>query len=277
MRPRRTAFDGLIIVFFSLCALTVLFPVSWVLYTSVKTNQAFVANPWGVPIVFSLRNYVTAWMSVRFAVYAWNSVMITVLSVCLTVLAAVSCAYPLARFRFRLRGALFLYMIAGLYIPVTIILVPQYLLANNLNLVDTRVALVLIYAAINLPYSILILTGFLRNVPHQLEEAGQLDGLNAYGRFFRIIFPLSKNGMLTVGIFNFIYIWNDYIFALTFLSSSEKRTLPVGLIGLMESFRLRADWVTLFAGLAMVMVPSIVLYLIFQARLEENLTAGSLK
>jgi ABC-type glycerol-3-phosphate transport system permease component len=275
-RPR-TFLDGLIILFLSVCAATVLYPVSWVLYTSIKTNREFVTHPWGLPAGFSFDNYITAWTSVRFATYAGNSILITSAAVILTVFLAVLCAYPLARFRFRLRGSVFLYMIAGLFIPVTIILVPQYLLVNNLGLIDSRFGLTLIYTAVNLPYSILILTGFLRGIPGQLEEAGQIDGLNAYGRFFRIILPLSRNGMLTVAIFNFIYIWNDYIFALTFLSSTRKRTLPVGLIGLMESFRLRADWVTLFAGLAMVMVPSIVIYVVFHSRLEDNITAGSFK
>lgn len=167
--------------------------------------------------------------------------------------------------------------IAGLYVPTSLILPSEFTVMYDLHLWNTRIGLVILYVVFSLPYSILIMSGFYKSMPKELEEAAAIDGCTAHKAFWKVIFPLSKNGVITIVIFNFVWIWNDYIFALTFLQDKELQTLPVGIIALMESFKLKADWVTLFAGLNIVMVPSVLLYICFQKYLTKGLTTGSVK
>lgn len=258
-------------------SLLVLLPVIWIFYTSFKTNKEFVADPWAFGAGLEWVNYITAWVKVNFSVFALNSIIITVSAVLITTVLASATSYILVRINIKINGFILFLFLSGLYIPTVLVLPSEFLLLNSLNLLNNRVVLVLIYVVFSLPYSILVLNGFFRALPREIEEAAYIDGCSYNKTFWRIVFPLSKNGVATTIIFNLIWIWNDYIFALTFISDQSKRTLPVGLIGLQATFKLRADWVTLFAGLNMVMIPSILLYIIFQRQLTKGLVAGAVK
>lgn len=263
--------------FAGIYGLLVLFPVFWVFYTSFKTNKEFVANPWALPKRWQLENYVNAWVKIDFKTYALNSILITILSVIIVVVLSSTVAYILVRSEKRWSEAVLMLFIAGLYVPVALVLPSEFTVMYNFKLWNTHAGLVILYVVFSLPYSILVLSGFYRSMPKELEEAAALDGCGVHDTFWRIIFPLSKNGIITVIIFNFVWIWNDYIFALTFIHDKKLLTLPVGIIALMESFKLKADWVTLFAGLNIVMIPSVLLYIIFQKYLTKGLTTGSVK
>lgn len=257
--------------------LVVLFPVFWVFYTSFKTNKEFVANPWALPRQWQLENYTNAWIKIDFKTYAINSILVTLISVLIVVILSSTVAYILVRSEKKWSEAVLMLFIAGLYIPIALVLPSQFTVMYDLKLWNTHLGLIILYVVFSLPYSILVLSGFYRSMPKELEEAAALDGCGTHATFWRIIFPLSKNGIITVIIFNFVWIWNDYIFALTFIHDKNLLTLPVGIIALMESFKLKADWVTLFAGLNIVMIPSVLLYVIFQKYLTKGLTSGSVK
>ena len=264
-------------LFSGLYGLAILFPVFWVIYTSFKTNGEFVANPWALPKKWQLENYVNAWVKIDFQTYTLNSIVITLISVFLVVILSNTVAYLLVRTQKKWGEALLMLFIAGLYVPTSLILPSEFTVMYDLHLWNTRIGLVILYVVFSLPYSILIMSGFYKSMPKELEEAAAIDGCTAHKAFWKVIFPLSKNGVITIVIFNFVWIWNDYIFALTFLQDKELQTLPVGIIALMESFKLKADWVTLFAGLNIVMVPSVLLYICFQKYLTKGLTTGSVK
>jgi ABC-type glycerol-3-phosphate transport system permease component len=260
-----------------LYALIVLLPIFWVIYTSFKTNAEFVANPWAFGKNLRLENYINAWGKVKFNVYIFNSIVITIASVALVTFLASAVSYILARVKMKINTLLLFIFLSGLYVPTALILPSEFLLLNGMGIINSRFSLVLLFTVFSLPYTILILSGFFRSMPAEIEEAARIDGCGYNRLFWMIVFPLARSGVVAALIFNAIWIWNDYIFALTFISSPEKRTLPVGLIGLMATFRLRADWVTLFAGLNMVMIPSIILYILFQKKLTGGLTAGAVK
>lgn len=272
-----TLMDHIIKFILVVWALLVVLPVFWIFITSFKTNKEFVADPWAFPQVFSLENYVNAWQKVKFGTYMLNSVVVTITAVLITIVLSSTVSYILVRFRFRTRSAILFVFLSGLYVPTALLLPSEFLLLNRLSMLNNRFSLIMLYVVFSLPYSILILTGYFRSLPKEMEEAAIIDGCGIQRMFWQIVFPLARNGIITTAIFNFIWIWNDYLFALTFISDQSKRTLPVGLIGLMATFKLKADWVTLFAGLNMVMLPTIILYIIFQKRLSEGLVAGAVK
>ena len=264
-------------IFAVIYGIGILFPLSWIIYTSLKTNQEFVSDPWGLPAVPQLENYVSAWIKVDFKTYAWNSIVITVVSVAIVVLLSSTVSYVLARSRARWSRVTRMLIIAGLYVPVTLLLPSLFTTMYNLGLWNSRPGLVAVYVVFSLPYSVLVLNSFYRSMPVELEEAAAIDGCGPHQAFWRVVFPLSKNGIITVIIFNFVWIWNDYIFALTLIQEKENMTLPVGIVSLMSTFKLKADWVTLFAGLNIVMIPSVLLYIVFQKYLTKGLTTGSVK
>lgn len=263
--------------FAGIYGIVVIFPIFWVFYTSFKTNKEFVSNPWALPENWKLENYSNAWVKIDFQTYALNSILITIISVLIAIVLSCTVAYILVRSKHKWSEALLMLFIVGLYVPVALILPSEFTVMHSLGLWNTHLGLVLVYVVFSLPYSILVMSGFYRSMPKELEEAAAIDGCGVHGTFWKIIFPLSKNGIITIVIFNFVWIWNDYIFALTFIKDKELMTLPVGIIALMESFKLKADWVTLFAGLNIVMIPSIILYVVFQKYLTKGLTTGSVK
>lgn len=276
-KRRWTPFAAVRDLFALIYAIGILFPLSWIIYTSLKTNQEFVTDPWGLPAVPQWENYVSAWIKVDFRTYALNSIVITLVSVAIVVVLASTVSYILARTKTRWSRAARMLIIAGLYVPVTLLLPSLFTTMYSLGLWNSRPGLVAVYVVFSLPYSVLVLNSFYQSMPVELEEAAAIDGCGPHQTFWRVVFPLSKNGIITVIIFNFVWIWNDYIFALTLIQENENMTLPVGIVSLMSTFKLKADWVTLFAGLNIVMIPSVLLYIVFQKYLTKGLTTGSVK
>lgn len=277
MKQKVKISDIFIRVFMWLYAFIVVLPILWVIITSLKTNQEFVQNPWGLFSSPQFINYANAWGKVKFNIYALNSVVLTVIAVLLSTVLACCAAYVLVRMRFFGASGLLSFFIAGLYIPIVLILPSEFEMLSRMNLIDSHLGLCLVYIAFCLPYSILVMSGFFKSIPKELEDAAYIDGCSRFKTFWKIIMPVSKNGIITMAIFNFLWVWNDFVIALTLIISDEKRTLPVGLIALMSTFKLKADWVTLFAGINMVMLPTVIVYIIFQKSLQEGLSGGAVK
>ena len=264
-----------------LCAWSALtlFSFGWVVATSLKTNREVLAPKtiWALPKVPQFINFVTAWQRSKMGTYFYNSVVVTVSSTVLIAVIAAMAAYILARFRFRGASLLLYYFLVGTAIPMHIIIVPIYLLYSGLGLLNSLIGLIFVYTAVSLPFSVFVLTGFFRSLPHELEEAGVLDGASESTLFFRIVAPLAMPGIVSVSIFNALGIWNDYLLAFMLMTSPEKRTIPVGLYNLKIVQTYAADWVTLFAGVVIVLVPSVVIYLSLHQRITSGLTVGAIK
>jgi N-acetylglucosamine transport system permease protein len=255
----------------------VVYPLIWNIVTAFKTNTEILASPWSLPKRLTFLNYVNAFSRGKIGSFAVNTVIVTALSLALLLLLAVPSAYAISRFRFRGNRALHTLYMAGLFIQTIFILVPLYLLMNSLRMTDNRFWISVVYAGSQLPFSIYLLTGFLKSVPRDYEQSAMIDGAGYYDTLLRIVVPLARPGILTVCIFSFFGFWNEYVTALTLLSTENKKTLSLGLANLMEVQRYATDWGALFAGLVIVLLPTILLYAFTQKKLTEGLQMGGLK
>ncbi|MFM9107164.1 MAG: carbohydrate ABC transporter permease [Chloroflexota bacterium] len=249
-------------------------PFAFMIFTAFKSQGEFLSNMWGMPQGLQFDNFRQV-MEGGFPRYLLNTALVSVASVVLTLASAALAAYPLARSRFRLQRPIFLLFLAGAMIPVHVTLIPTYILSRDLGLYDTRWALLGPYIGFNLPLAIFILTEFMRQVPRELEEAALVDGASAWERFWRIMLPLSVPAMSTVGIYAFIFVWNEFIFALVLLSSPENMTMPLGLMQFYGQYQINVPGI--MAALSLASLPVIALYLAAQERVVAGLVAGALK
>ena len=278
-------------IYVVLIALTVsiLVPVIWVFMASIKENSEFYGNPWTLPAGFYWQNFVDAWSRANMGDYMLNSVIVTALALAILLVVALPAAYCLSRFRFRSRNILNICFMAGLFINVNYIVVPIFLmlrdgdtfLRNTIGqtfLLNNIVVLAVVYAATALPFTIYLLSGYFATLPHDFEEAAYIDGAGYGATMIRIIFPMAQPSIVTIILFNFLSFWNEYIISMTLLSStSGPRTLPVGLLNLMQAQQSAAQYGIMYAGLVMVMLPTLILYICVQKKLIQGMTVGGLK
>ena len=249
-------------------------PYLFMFGTAFKQPTEFITNLWGAPHAPGLSNFVDA-IGAGFGRYFVNSVVVSVVSVSMTILLASLASYPLARMNFRLNRPVFLLFLAGSMIPVHVTLIPLYVLSKGLGIYDTLWALLGPYIAFQLPISVFILTEFFRGVPREVEEAARIDGAGTFGIWWRIIMPLAAPAISTVAIYAFIFVWNEFIFALVLLSSPANMTIPLGLMQFFGEYRVNVPG--LMAVLTLASLPVILLYLAAQNRVVAGLTAGAVK
>jgi ABC-type glycerol-3-phosphate transport system permease component len=253
------------------------FAFVWILVASFKDNRSLFGNAWAFPKVFHFENYVRAWKVSNIGGYFLNSLFIVSVSTGLLLALSAPAAYVLSRITFRGRTLLTNAFIAGMGVPYQVLLVPLYLMLTSIRLVDTMPGLIAVYVALSLPFTIFLLTGFFRTLPSELEDAAVIDGASEYGLFFRVMLPLASPGVITAAIFNFIGIWNEYMLALVLINSQNKRTLSLALYGLQGSMQYTADWVGLFAGVVIVMLPIFILFVVMSERVIAGITLGATK
>lgn len=258
------------------------FPMIWVAYSSFKNDAAIFRTPFALPEAgaWHTENYVHAWREAHFGDYVWNSVLVTIVSVGLILIFGAMAAYALARFHHRAGRAVFWLFLSGLMLPAQLAVVPLFFELRALGLLNSRTGLILVYTANGLPFAIFILAGFFRALPKSLYESAVIDGCNEFSAFVRVLLPLAKPGLVTVAIFQFIGIWKEYFFAFMLNSGAAGegvRTLPLGLANLSIAAQYRSDFGMLFAGLMLVTVPIIVIYLALQRHIVKGVTAGALK
>lgn len=270
-------------------AITVIVPVSWAFLASLKENSQFYGNPWQLPNGLHWENFVNAWNAADMGSYMVNSVLVTVMALAMLLIVALPCAYALSRFKFKGRGFLQTAFMAGLFINVNYIVVPIFLMLKDGDvwlkkafgstfLLNNLFVLALVYAATALPFTVYILSGYFASLPHDYEEAAYIDGAGYCTAMVRIIFPMAKPSIITIILFNFLSFWNEYIISMTLMSSATgQKTLPVGLLNLMQSAQSQTDFGRMYAGLVIVMLPTIILYMCVQKQLTEGMTVGGLK
>ncbi|MBZ0302796.1 MAG: carbohydrate ABC transporter permease [Anaerolineae bacterium] len=270
---------GRSIVNFSLViwALIVIFPMIWLAYSSFKTDQEIFFQPWALPASLQWNNFERAWVEVHIGQYFINSMKVVIPGVALTLAVSAMAAYVLARFRFPGNRIIFYLFLAGLLFPIFMALVPLFFLARDLGLLNTFQGLILVYVAYSLPFTIFFLTGFFKTLPSELHEAALIDGANEYQVFFRVMLPLAQPGLVTMGIFNFLGQWNQFILPLVLMSDRDSYVLPQGLSFMLHQQYYQNDWSALFAAVTIIMIPTLTVYIIFQNRIQKGVTVGALK
>lgn len=256
---------------------TIVIPLLWVLISSLKTGTEILGSPWSLPASPQWKNYAKAWSEGGIGLYFWNSVLITVAALAILLPTGAMAAYVFARYPFRGSKALFATFLGGMMFPNFLVIVPLFFLLKNLHLLDTKQGLVIVYVAYSLSFTIFVLTGFFQALPKELAEAAMIDGCGHSSTFWRVMLPLAKPGLLVVGIFNAIGLWNEYNLALVLVSSDENRTLPLGIANLTMVQHYQSDWGALFAGLVIVMLPVMAVYAVFKDKIHQTMLAGAIK
>ena len=222
-----------------------------------------------------LDNYIGVITDRNFWLYFRNSVFVLVVSLVLLLFISACAAYPLSRIRFKMRNPIYLLIIAAMSVPIHVTMIPVFQMSIRLKLYDSIWALVPTAVAFALPISVFILTGFMQGIPRELEEAADIDGCGRYGRFFRVILPLSTPGLSTLAIYNGVNIWNEFIFAFTLTQSNENRTLPLALWNYLGQYA--TNTAMIMACLTLSVLPMIILFMIMQDKLVKGMMAGAVK
>lgn len=254
-----------------------IFAFLWIVVSSFKGNQELFASAWSLPTTLHFENYVKAWSVVRMGDFFLNSLVVVGISTAAIVAVSAPASYVLSRVPFPGRELVHNTFIIGMGVPYQLLLVPLFVLLSQIKLVDTLPGLITVYVALSLPFTVFLLTSFFRSLPSELEDAAAIDGASEYQIFYRVMLPLASPGIVTAAIFNFIGLWNEYMLALVMINDQDKRTLSLGLYGLQGSMQYTADWVGLFAGVVIVMVPTFILFVVMSERVIEGITLGATK
>ena len=271
-----------------LLAVLILVPVLWVMVASVKETVEHYGNPWALPTHIHWQNFVDAWTKANMGGYMLHSVTITGMALAILLVVALPASYCLARFKFVGQRLLKTCFMAGLFINVNYIVVPIYLMLSDGDkwlrdvlgggfLLNNHFVVAIVYAATSLPFTIYLLSSYFATVPHDFEEAAYIDGAG-YGRtMLQVIFPMAKPSIITVILFNFLSFWNEYIIIKTLVTERDQWTLPAGLLNLMQAQQSAAEYGPMYAGLVLVMLPVLILYICVQKNLTKGMTVGGLK
>ncbi len=265
---------GTYLVMIILVVLTI-YPMIWMLLGSFKTLGEFYTDIWGLPHIWHWDNFSQAWNEVQLGQKFVNSLIATIGALILTLPLCAMAGYAFARVDFPLRRYIYYFVLAGIMIPFGVTAVPVLTTEVSLGLFDTRIGLILVYAAQNLPFGIFLMYSFFQSVPSELEEAALIDGCNRFKAFVRIVLPLAKPGLATLLIFTGTSVWNEYLMASVLIHQPNLETLPLGLVNFTTAHS--TNYPELFAALSIVTAPVVLLYLVAQRQFISGLTAGALK
>ena len=263
------AFVGIVL---AALAIVTLLPVIWVLISSLKTRKEMMT----LPEVFQWENYTKAWEKADFQILMKNSICITAVSLVFMILLSSMVAFAITRYHVRARKLVLMYMLVGQTISTGMITFPIVILLRKLGLDGGLAGLILTYIAGGLPFAVFVMQGFFAGIPYELYEAAEIDGATELDLYRKVAIPLAKPSLATVLLYQFMWVWNEFILAFTVISKKENRTIIVGLYSVVNG-NLQTDYVTAFAGAVIVCVPIILIYLIFQKYLIEGLVAGAVK
>ncbi len=262
-----------LIIFF---AIYTLFPLIWLFISSLKTNFEFLAgSPFALPKVPQWQNYVNALTVAGLGRMLLNSVIVGLCATVFNVIVASMGAYCISRFRFNGREKIFTLFTAGILVPLNALMVPYFVIITKLGLINSYGGLILLYCAIGIPMSTFLIRGLMDSIPMDLEEAAYIDGCGFFGRFFHIILPLSRTGIVTAATFEFLTCWNEFVFANLLVSSEKLRTIQVGIRYFTNQFS--TDYVSMYAAIMISIIPSIIGYVLFQEQIIAGMTSGAVK
>ncbi|WP_159618513.1 carbohydrate ABC transporter permease [Ruania rhizosphaerae] len=275
--PRRVTIGGVLrVIGLGAWLLITLFPLYWIAITSLKapgTISRFPLEYW--PGELSIENYRGLFEQSNFGVFLANSAIVATTAGATATLIALLSAYVLARFHFRSRGAVLVAFLLTQMIPAFIALGPLYSMMSDLGLVDRKFGLVLVYVAISIPFSTIMLRGFFQNVPDALEEAAMIDGCSRLGALFRVIVPVMTPGIIAAFIFNFVNSWNELFLSVVLMHAESNRTIPAALNGFISTFNI--DWGSMSAAAVLTILPTMVMFALASKWIVQGLTAGAVK
>jgi N-acetylglucosamine transport system permease protein len=253
-------------------------PLLWVLISSFRPHGDLVSDPFGLPTSLEWDNFTNAWSNANIGRYTLNSLIILSGSLTGTMLLGAMAAYVLARFEFPGNRLIYLLFTGGMMFPVFLALVPLFFILNNMGLLNTRQGLIIVYIAYSLPFTVFFLVAFFRTLPGAVQEAATLDGASHTRTFFQIMMPMARPALISIGIFNFLGHWNQFVLPRVLnLGSEDDAVLPQGLAALMVQQGYEGDWGALYAGVTMAMLPVLVVYVTFQRQVQSGLTAGAVR
>lgn len=267
---------GVLYLLLAAWAFIQLFPLYWMFTFSLKSNfEIFGDNTIGLPKEWMWSNYTAVFTGEHMLTYLLNSVIVTVAALALVSICGLMASYALTRMIWKGQKAVRGFYMLGLAIPIHAALLPVLLMLRNLRLLNTHWSLILPYAAFALSMGILIFIGFIDGIPVELEESACLDGCNIYGIFFRIIFPLMTPAISVVAIFTFLQCWNELLFASTYATRWQYKTITVGVMQMTGQFR--TEWGPIGAGLVITTLPTLLLYVVLSEKVQKSLVLGAVK
>lgn len=275
-RGRRRA--GLVIryVVLSMVSVVTIAPLVYMVLISFKENAFIISNPAdALTGKHTLANYAEVWDTSHMSVYFVNSLVVSIATTVLTVFLGSMMAYAFARFDFPGRRLLMGIVLLELMVPAIMILIPQFLLARDLHVLDSLLGLVLFYVGANLAFNTFLMVGFFRGIPTELDDAMRVDGAGAWRRYWQLILPLSRPALATAAIFSFLGAWDEYVWALTIINDPAHRTLPIGIA--LFSGAHATDWGLTFAASVIALIPVLVIFLVFQRQFVSGIVSGALK
>ena len=269
---------GRVGLYIGLCiwAFLQVFPLYWMFTFSLKDNfEIFHENPIGLPLVWRWENYSDVIENANMLTYFLNSVIVSVATIMVVIVFGLMATFALARMVWRGKDIANKFFMLGLAIPIHAALLPIFIVLRDLNLLNTHFALIIPYSAFAISMGILIFTGFISGIPKELEESACIDGCSIYGIFFRIIIPLMAPAVSVVTIFTYIQCWNELLFANTYVTAPQLRTLTAGIMALQGQYR--TEWGPIGAGLTIATVPTLIIYFILSDKVQKSLVLGAIK
>jgi N-acetylglucosamine transport system permease protein len=264
-------------VLLSIWSIIVIVPFLWVVLSSFKTTKEILASPFSLPAHWRFDNYVHAWTDAGIRQFFLNTVIVVGVALVLVMMLGSMCAYVLARFKFP--GARFIYylMLAGLTFPVFLAIVPLFFVLKNSGLINTLPGLIMVYVAFALPFTVFFLYAFFKTLPEDVYEAALIDGAGEWRAFFRIMLPMARPGMAAVAIFNFLGLWNQFLLPVALNTDPSRYVLTQGMASFASQAGYAVDFGALFAAVVITVVPVLIVYVIFQRRLEGSVSRGTFR
>lgn len=277
MKEKHAFMDVIWRVLLFLWALTILFPLAWVFYESLKSNPEFFQDIWALPTELQWKNYTKAWNQYGFGQSLLNTLYYVGGSLVLGMFFTTLNSYALTRMEFKGRKLIWGLIMLSLFLPGVNALVPQYVVMRELELTNSLTGLILLSSLGESVFYLMLLGGFMSSLPKELEESATMDGATLFQRFWRVVVPLSTPGIVTVAVFKFLGFYNNFLGPFIYLSDPKKYPIAVQMYSANKQMEYTADWVTLFAGVTISMIPCIIIYILFQKLLMEGATMGAVK
>ena len=268
--------NGLCHVYLIILSVIAFFPLVWVLLCSVKSSGELTANPTRfLPKHFTLETFTHVIQDLGFAGNISNSLIIAISTTCIAIVVSSMAAYGIVRFFPKLGSIMSKVLVATYMFPPILLAIPYSMVMAKLGFVNTRVGLVIVYLSFSVPYAVWMLVGFFKTVPLGIEEAARVDGANKLQTFVRIVLPLVMPGIVATAIYTFINAWNEFLYSLILINSTDKMTVSVALKSLQGSEIL--NWGDMMAASALVVVPSVIFFMFIQNKIAGGMTDGAVK
>ncbi len=267
--------DGLLQIILIANTIIMLAPIIIMVFSAFKTTPQIFQSPFSIPDFSNVGNFVKIWTETNFLRYLLNSFVVTGASMALILTLGTMAAYAIGRYTFTGSGFILMFFLAGLTLPLKLAIIPLFMLMRDLSILNNQLSLIFVYTAMGLPTTVFIMTGFIRSLPNELEDAARMDGASEARIMWSIMLPLVRPAMVIAGIQNVVPIWNDFFFPLVFIQNDNLKTLPQGLTTFMGEYT--TDWGVLFSGLTLSAAPIIIIYILLSKQFIAGMTSGAVK